>query len=484
MADRARIMVVEDEAVISMAIQDRLAKMGHSVCGTAASGDEAVSLANDKHPDLILMDIQLRGNTDGVETARRIRSRAQIPVIYLTAFADDRTVERARVTQPYGYLVKPFSERELYAAIEMALFKHTMEERLRESQRQFATTVRCIADCVIVTDTAMRITLMNPAAQSVTGWREEEALGQKLETVVKIVDERTLMPFETPVADVLEKRVAMNMLGPVLLIRRNGGRIPVEDSAAPMIDDAGRLTGAVMVFRDITERKRAEAAVRTAFDSLEERVREQTAELRTSLDKLGRAVEGTIQALATLVEVRDRYTAGHQLRVADLACEIAREMGVMESRFAVIRIAGLIHDVGKVCVPTEILNKAAPLSSIEFEIVKQHPKAAYDVLQKIEFPWPVADIVLQHHERMDGSGYPSGLRGDQILPEARILGVSDVVEAMSSHRPYRAALGTERALEVVLKGRGRLYDPQVVDACVRVFNERGFKFQMVASTPG
>ena len=273
------------------------------------------------------------------------------------------------------------------------------------------------------------------------------------------------------------------MVGPVFLVRKNGEKVPVEDSAAPMIDDAGRLTGAVMVFRDITERKRAEAAIRTAFDTLEERVREQTAELRTSLDKLGRAVEGTIQALATMVEARDRYTAGHQVRVADLACEIAREMGVMESRLTVIRIAGLIHDVGKVCVPTEILNKPAPLSPLEFQIVKQHPKAAYDVLEKIEFPWPVADIVLQHHERMDGSGYPSGLRGDQIFPEARILGVSDVVEAMSSHRPYRAALGTERGLEAVREGRGRLYDPQVVDACLRVF-ERGFRFRDIPGTPG
>lgn len=483
MADRARIMVVEDEAVISMEIQDRLARMGHSVCGTAASGDEAVSLASSNRPDLILMDIQLRGDVDGVEAAREIRSRMGVPVIYLTAFADDRTIERARETQPCGYLVKPFSDKELYAAIEMALYKRSMEEQLRESQQQFATTVRCIADCVIVTDTDMRITLMNPSAQTVTGWPEDEALGRKLEEVLKTVDERTMMPFETPVAEVLEKRVALNMVGPVFLVRKNGEKVPVEDSAAPMIDDAGRLTGAVMVFRDITERKRAEAAIRTAFDTLEERVREQTAELRTSLDKLGRAVEGTIQALATMVEARDRYTAGHQVRVADLACEIAREMGVMESRLTVIRIAGLIHDVGKVCVPTEILNKPAPLSPLEFEIVKQHPKAAYDVLEKIEFPWPVADIVLQHHERMDGSGYPSGLRGDQIFPEARILGVSDVVEAMSSHRPYRAALGTERGLEVVREGRGRLYDPQVVDACLRVF-ERGFRVRDIPGTPG
>jgi PAS domain S-box-containing protein len=425
------------------------------------------------------MDVQLRGEVDGVQTAKQIHDLIEIPVIYLTAFADDRTVERAKLTQPFGYLIKPFSEKELYAAIEMALYKNSMEARVRDSERRYATTVRCIADCVIVTDTDMKIALMNPAAQSVTGWKHEEAVGKRLEEVFKIVDEKALVPVESPMAETIQKRVVMTLTAPVLLITKNGDKVPVEDSAAPMINDKGELTGAVMVFRDITERKRAEAAIKTAFDSLEERVREQTAELRTSFDKLGRAMEGTIQALATMVEARDRYTAGHQVRVADLACDIARQMGVAESRLPIIRIAGLIHDVGKVCVPTEILNKPAPLSQIEFEIVKQHPKAAYDVLDKIEFPWPIADIVLQHHERMDGSGYPSRLRGDQIHLEARILGVADVVEAMSSHRPYRAALGTEKGLEEISKGKGTLFDPAVVEACLHVFHQGGFKFKDV-----
>ena len=479
MVEKARIMVVEDEAVISMEIQDRLTKMGHSICGTAASGEEAVSIATAKRPDLILMDVQLRGEVDGVQTAKRIRDLIEIPVIYLTAFADDRTVERAKLTQPFGYLIKPFSEKELYAAIEMALYKNSMEARVRDSERRYATTIRCIADCVIVTDTDMKITLMNPAAQSVTGWKQEEAVGKKLDEVCKLVEEKALIAVESPMVKAIQERVAMNLMAPVLLITKNGDKVPVEDSAAPMINEKGELTGAVMVFRDITWRKEAEEAIKMAFNSLEARVQEQTAELRTSFDMLGRAMEGTIQALATMVEARDRYTAGHQVRVADLACMIARQMGVTESRIPIIRIAALIHDVGKVCVPTEILNKPAPLSPIEFEIVKQHPKAAYDVLSKIEFPWAIADIVLQHHERLDGSGYPSGLRGDQIHLEAQIIGVADVVEAMSSHRPYRAALGTEKGLEEISKGKGTLFDPVIVDACLQVFHQGGFKFKDV-----
>jgi PAS domain S-box-containing protein len=479
MVEKARIMVVEDEAVISMEIQDRLTKMGHSVCGTAASGEEAVSVATAKRPDLILMDVQLRGEVDGVQTAKQIRDLIEIPIIYLTAFADDRTVERAKLTQPFGYLIKPFSEKELYAAIEMALYKNSMEVRVRDSERRYATTIRCIADCVIVTDTDMKITLMNPAAQSVTGWKQEEAVGKKLDEVCKLVEEKALIAVESPMVKAIQERVVMNLTAPVLLITKNGDKVPVEDSAAPMINEKGELTGAVMVFRDITWRKEAEEAIKMAFNSLEARVQEQTAELRTSFDMLGRAMEGTIQALATMVEARDRYTAGHQVRVADLACMIARQMGVTESRIPIIRIAALIHDVGKVCVPTEILNKPAPLSPIEFEIVKQHPKAAYDVLSKIEFPWAIADIVLQHHERVDGSGYPSGLRGDQIHLEAQIIGVADVVEAMSSHRPYRAAVGTEQGLEEISKGKGTRFNPAIVDACIHVFHQGEFKFKDV-----
>jgi PAS domain S-box-containing protein/putative nucleotidyltransferase with HDIG domain len=475
--ERARIMVVEDEAVISLEIQDRLKQMGHSVCGTAVTGADAIKTASDERPDLILMDVQLRGAMDGVEAATEIRSRLDTPVIFLTAFADNQTVERARMTEPFGYLIKPFSEKELFAAIEVALYKHATEAKLKESERRYATTLRCIADCVIVADPNMNITLMNPAAQAITGWKQEEAYGKKVDEVLSLRDEKTSARVESPMAEAMRERVSVQMSEPVVLVAKDGRRTPVEDSAAPLVADGGMVTGAVMVFRDVTERKAAEERLRVVLESLEERVKEQTAELRLSFGRLERAMEGTIHAVATMVEARDRYTAGHQLRVTDLACAIAQEMGISEEQMTAVRIAALIHDVGKVCIPTEILNKPSQLSPIEFEIVKQHPKAAYDVLQKIEFPYPVADIVLQHHERIDGSGYPAGLRGDQIRQEAKIIAVSDVVEAMSSHRPYRAALGADKALQEIHKNRGILYDPDVVDACLRVFQQAGFKFK-------
>jgi PAS domain S-box-containing protein len=210
--------------------------------------------------------------------------------------------------------------------------------------------------------------------------------------------------------------------------------------------------------------------------SLAERKRAQE-ELRQSYVKLQRALEGTVNALVSAIEMRDRYTAGHQRRVTQLACAIADEMGLPEERIEGLRMAGLIHDLGKINVPAEILSKPGRLDDIEYGLVKAHPQVGYDILKSIDFPWPVAEIVLQHHERMDGSGYPQGLSGQDILLEARILAIADVVEAMASHRPYRPAHRLDRALEEISQNKGTLYDPEAVDACLRLFTEKGFEFE-------
>jgi len=195
-------------------------------------------------------------------------------------------------------------------------------------------------------------------------------------------------------------------------------------------------------------------------------------------EKLERMLEGVIQALGRTTEMRDPYTAGHQRRVTKLACAVAEQMKVSPEQIEAIRIASLMHDIGKISVPADILSKPSRLTDIEFGLIKAHPQTAYDILKEIDFPWPVADIVLQHHERMDGSGYPQGLKGDEILLEARIIAVADVVEAMASHRPYRPALGIDEALGEIRKNKGRLYDPQAVEACLRLF-DKGFQFGVV-----
>ncbi|MDR4504669.1 MAG: HD domain-containing protein [Candidatus Scalindua sp.] len=199
-------------------------------------------------------------------------------------------------------------------------------------------------------------------------------------------------------------------------------------------------------------------------------------ELQQSSDKLRTNMEGTIQAMALTVEIRDPYTAGHQLRVADLACVIAKEMNLSKDQIEGIQMAGIIHDVGKIQIPAEILNKSGPLSEIELSMIKTHPQVGYDILKKIEFKWPIAKIVYQHHEKIDGSGYPLGLKGDEILLESKILCVADVVEAMTLHRPYRPALGVDQALDEIVQNKGILYDTRVVDACLLDFRKEGFKF--------
>jgi PAS domain S-box-containing protein/putative nucleotidyltransferase with HDIG domain len=227
----------------------------------------------------------------------------------------------------------------------------------------------------------------------------------------------------------------------------------------PYRDEHGNIVGVLGIFEDITERKQIE----------EER--------RQNAQKLVKAMESTIEAMATTVEMRDPYTAGHQRRVAALVSAIAKEMGISEDQVYGISMAGIVHDIGKISVPAEILSRPGKLSKIELDLIRTHPQVGYNILKDIQFPWPIANAILQHHERMDGSGYPAGLSEEAILLEARILAVADVVEAMASHRPYRAAIGLDGALEEISRNSGILYYADVVDACIRLFKEKGLKFE-------
>ena len=199
--------------------------------------------------------------------------------------------------------------------------------------------------------------------------------------------------------------------------------------------------------------------------------------LRLNLEKFQRAMDGIIHAISLTVELRDPYTAGHQQRVSDLAAAIAGDMGLSADRIYGLRMASNIHDLGKITIPAEILCKPGNLGPLEYELIKNHVQAGYDILKKIEFPWPLAEIILQHHERMDGSGYPHGLKGEEILLEARIIAVADVFETMSSHRPYRPSLGIDRAVDELLQNKGRLYDAAVTETCLNLIIDKQFNFE-------
>ena len=251
----AKILVVEDEGIVALEIQNGLKSLGYSVPAIASSGEEAIKKAEETNPDLVLMNIQLRGGINGIEAAEQIRERLNIPVIYITGYADDQTLKRAKITEPFGYILKPFEQRELHSSIQMALYKHKIERKLKESEQWLATTLKSIGDAVISTDKKGFITFMNPVAEALTGWKQQDALGKDLTEVFNIIDEETRTLTENPATKVIRQGVAIG-LATHTLIAKDGTEKPIEDSAAPIRDDKGDITGTVLVFRDITERKR------------------------------------------------------------------------------------------------------------------------------------------------------------------------------------------------------------------------------------
>ena len=211
--------------------------------------------------------------------------------------------------------------------------------------------------------------------------------------------------------------------------------------------------------------------------NIEEKKDQLEKELQQSDEKLQKLIEGIAYIITEIVEIRDPYLIGHHQRVSKLATAIAREMKLPQDKIEGVKIASLVHDVGKVNIPTEIVSKPSSLIEVEFNLLKNHPRTGYEILKKVDFPWPIAEIVFQHQEKIDGSGFPRGLRGDEILIEAKILGVANVVEAMSSYKSYRPALSMDEALREISKYKNILFDPEVVDACLKLFKEKGFKFE-------
>jgi len=338
------------------------------------------------------------------------------------------------------------------------------EEAIRKSEERYRLLAENQSDVIWTMDTNLKYTYISPSITHLRGYTIEEAKTISMEdmmTPASLEAAMRIMAEEDAKEHTGQCDPNRTITMEVELYRKDGSTVWAENAVTYLRDSSGQITGYQGVSRDITER------------------REATKQLQQSYQNLERAMDGAVQAIALTVESRDRYTAGHQKRVAQLAYAIAQKLGYTSDQIRGIRIAALLHDIGKISVPQEILSKPGKLTDVEFQLIKAHSQTAYDILKSVEFPWPIADIVVQHHERMNGSGYPSGIREDKLLMEARILAVADVVEAMSSHRPYRAPLGVDKALEEISRNSGILYDPSVVDACLWVFNDKdkGFKFE-------
>jgi PAS domain S-box-containing protein/putative nucleotidyltransferase with HDIG domain len=337
-----------------------------------------------------------------------------------------------------------------------AMQRISSKAALEKLHRQYELILNSAWEGIMGLDPNGNHTFVNPAAARMLGYEVGELIGRHSHSTWHHTraDGSPYPAEECPIYEAFQKRRIQHMTDEHF-IRKDGTSFVVEAISTPIQED-GDISGTVVTFWDITRRKQGEKA------------------LKDSMERMRRIMDGTVKALASAVETRDPYTAGHQIRVATLASAIAGEMGLSADQIEGIKIAAILHDIGKIGVPAEILSKPGRLTDTEYNLIKGHSQAGCEIFAGIDFPFPVTQIVAQHHERLDGSGYPCGLEGHDIILGARILAVADVVEAMASHRPYRPALGIEAALEEITKHKDILYDPEVAEACTKLFQEKGY----------
>jgi PAS domain S-box-containing protein len=331
------------------------------------------------------------------------------------------------------------------------------EDALRKSEVKYRDLVDGAHEGIFQSTAEGRHITVNQAFANMLGYESPEEV---VKNITDIAHQVYVHPEDrAKILQIIEKEGSVKGYE-TEFYRKDGSKTWVSVNMHAVRDDRGKLLYYQGIDQGITDRKKMEK------------------ERQKNIERLRRSLGSTINAMATIVETRDPYTAGHQRRVADLARSIAAEMKLTSEQINGIRMASKIHDIGKISIPSEILAKPTKLTELEFNLIKTHSQSGYDILKDIDFFWPVAQIILQHHERINGSGYPNGLKGDQILLESQILAIADVVEAISSHRPYRPAFGINIALDEITKNKGILYNPAAVDVCLRLFRERNYKFSV------
>jgi PAS domain S-box-containing protein/putative nucleotidyltransferase with HDIG domain len=328
-------------------------------------------------------------------------------------------------------------------------------QKIKESEERFRSLSENAPDIIYTLGANGEFTYINPAVEAILGYKPEEFIGKYFEDIAK--EEGIALHFKALMqVGEMNKTIKEET---ATLLHKDGTERYFGISGAPNFDSEGNYIGLVGTFKNLTDIVKSEK------------------ELKKSLEKLQSALSTTIDAISMILQPRDPYTAGHQRRVAQLAVAIAKELGLPEERIDLIRMGSLIHDIGKIYIPASILTKPTKLGDLEFAMMKTHPTVGYKILNKVNFIPIIVDIVYQHHERIDGLGYPLGISGDEIFLESRIVAVADAVEAMASNRPYRPALGIAFALEEIKKQRGSSLDARVVDICLNLFEEKGFEFK-------
>lgn len=588
MTAETRILIVEDEGVIALELQDRLTGLGYAVIGPVVSGLEAIECAGEEHPDVVLMDIILAGHMDGIEASEIIKNSFDIPVIFLTAHTDERTLQRAKATQPFGYILKPFNERELQVSIEMALYKHQKEKTAREREEWLSATLTSIGDAVITVDEESCVTFMNAAAQRLTGWSVMDVLGRKASEVCSVIQEDGLMDSRfIPTGSIRED----------LLVDKEGKETPVDYNAAPIRDYKGDMTGMVFVLRDITERKAAEERIKYlsfhdrltdlySRDYFEEELRrfDTSRELPLSLimgdvnglklvndvfghqegdtllRKIADALKGAcrkedmvarwggdefvvllprtteplamefakrvrnlctetdgtpiqpsialgiatkeepdqdlrdvlrnaedrmyrnklmdrkstrsaiIYSLQKTVQERSMEMGEHAMRLKGIALDVGRAVGLPDDKLDELSLLAMLHDIGKIAIPDQILGKPGRLLPEEWEAMQGHLEIGYRIVESTPELAHIGEALLAHHEWWDGTGYPKKLKGEQIPLISRILAIADAYDVMTHDRPYRKAITTQDALREIKQCEGTQFDPHLVDVFVKIMS--------------
>ncbi|KAF0159074.1 MAG: response regulator receiver [Syntrophaceae bacterium] len=505
------ILCVDDEEANRKLLEKLLVPRGYVVV-SAADGKEALLKIKSQAIDLVLLDIIMPG-MNGFEVCRQIKEDQKfrnIPVIMITASILKQDRIRGIEAGAEEFLSKPFDLEEVLARIKMLLKMKALDDERKnaESQKEAALAALQKSHDELerrVRERTAELAQANETLQADIIERkqaEEKLLESKIlfEAVVENIPLMIFLKESTDLRFVIFNRAGEELLGydrKDLLGKNNLDLFPPAQAIHFMAKDREVLNGEAIVM-DIPEEqiqtaKKGQRVLHTkkvcirsadgatkyllgiSEDITERKYAEE--ELQQTLESLRKSFGATIQVMVSAVESRDPYTAGHQVRSANLACAIATEMELPQDTIEGLRMAGSIHDIGKLSIPAEILSKPTQLSELEFSLIKEHARTGHEMLKDVESPWPLAEIVYQHHERMDGSGYPRHLKGEEICMEARIMAVADVVEAMASHRPYRPGLGIDAALNEIEKNKGTIYDEAVVDACLKLFREKEFKLE-------
>ncbi|MGA2526804.1 MAG: HD domain-containing phosphohydrolase [Smithellaceae bacterium] len=447
-----RVLIVEDSEDDVLLIIRELKKGGYDTVYERVETATAMKKAlKEKQWDIILCDYKLPKFNATSAIAVLKETNIDIPLLIVSGTIGEETAVECMRLGAQDYIMKdnlsrlcPVIARELEEA-EVRNKQKQAEESLRVSEEKYRTILENIEDGYYEVDLNGNFTFFNASMCRILGYPQEEMMGMNNRQFTDKENAKKLFKTFNEVYKTGEPAKEFDWQ----IIRKDGTERYIEVSVSLQKNSSGKPIGFRGISRDITERKQ-------------------------SFERMKKALRATVQAISLTVEMKDPYTSGHQQRVSDLARAIATEMGLSADRQDFIRTASTIHDIGKIAIPTEILSNPTKLTALEFNLIKTHPQSGYDILKDIDFPWPVADIVLQHHERMDGSGYPQGLKEDDILLEARILAIADVVEAIAFHRPYRPAMGINLALEEISRNKGILYDAEAVDACLKLFREKDY----------